>query len=182
MTGPRFTSSTLLVPRGGLGALREELAAKALPVWGLFAAQIGARSDEVELIVAGEDSPALEAAEEESTQLLEATVRPTSAERLTDEGIYALRWFEIVEWNWPEFLHLSETAWPGFEGANDGVRIHGFFRTPGDPSRVLLVTRYPSLSSWESSRNAPDDAGGANFRRRHELTLSTIVRTYRLIA
>ena len=178
----RFTLQKLIVPRGGMNELKAELVEAALPVWGLFAAQIGARSDEVELIVAGDDSPALEAAEEEATQLLEATVRPTSAARLTDEGVYALRWFEIVEWNWPEFLELSETAWPGFEAANEGVRIHGFFRTPGDPSRVLLVTRYPSLAVWESSRNAPDDAGGANFRRRHELTLSTTVRTYRLMA
>lgn len=47
---------------------------------------------------------------------------------------------------------------------------------------MLLVTRYPSLAGWEPSRNGPDDAGGANFRRRHQLTRSTDVRTYRMIA
>lgn len=178
----RFTDLTLLVPRGSLPALRRELDELQVPVWALLVAQIGARADEVELIVASEDVPALTTATVESAQALEATVRPTTTERITDDGIVALRWFEIVESEWPEFLALSEGAWPGFEGANDGVRIHGFFRPPDDPTRVLLVTRYPSLASWETSRNGPDEAGGANFRRRHELTVTTIVRTYRPIA
>jgi hypothetical protein len=177
----RFTLQKAIVPRGGMNELKAELVEAGLPVWGLFAAQIGARSDEVELIVAGEESPALESASVEHVHLIESTVRPTTTDRVTDDGVFALRWFEIVEWNWPEFLKLSETAWPAFEAANPGVRIHGFFRMPENPSRVLLVTRYPSLAAWEASRNAPDDAGGANFRRRHELTLSTIVRTYRAI-
>jgi hypothetical protein len=177
----RFTLQKLIVPRGGLPALQAELVEAALPVWGLFAAQIGARSDEVELIVAGEESPALESASVEHVHLLDATVRPTTTDRVTDDGVFAMRWFEIVEWNWPEFLQLSEGAWPGFEAANPGVRIHGFFRRADDPSKVLLVTRYPSLAAWEASRNADDAAGGANFRRRHELTLSTIVRTYRAV-
>lgn len=152
-----------------------------MPVWALLVAQIGARADEVELIVATGAAPALTTATVESVQPLEATVRPTTGDRITDEGAVALRWFQIVESDWPEFLALSEGAWPGFEAAHEGVRIHGFFRTPDDPTRVLLVTRYPSLAAWETSRNAPDHAGGADFRRRHELTVSTIVRTYRPI-
>ena len=178
----RFTDLTLLVPRGSLPALRRELEELGVPVWALLVAQIGARADEVELIVATDEPPALTTATVESARALEATVRPTTVERITDDGVVALRWFEIVETDWPEFLALSEGAWPGFEAANDGVRIHGFFRTPDDPTRVLLVTRYPSLAAWETSRNGPDEAGGANFRRRHELTVSTIVRTYRPIA
>jgi len=171
----RFTAATLTVPRGGLAALRSELGT----VWGLFVPQIGAASETVEVVVAGE-LPALTSATVAVAHALDATVRPTDDAPLTDDGVYALRWFEIDPVDWPEFLALSEGAWPGFEGANPGVRVHGFFR--GGDERVLLVTRYPSLASWESSRNAPDDAGGANFRRRHELTRSTIVRTYRLIA
>ena len=177
VTGGRFTAATVVVPRGGLGALRDELG----PVWGLFAPQIGAASETVEVIVAGE-LPSVASSTVEVAHPLVATVRPTDTTPLTDDGVFALRWFRIVADDWPEFLALSEGAWPGFEGANEGVRIHGFFRTPDDPTRVLLVTRYPSLASWETSRNAPDDAGGANFRRRHELTVSTIVRTYRAIA
>ena len=172
----RFTAATLVVPRGGLAALRSELG----PVWGLFVPQIGAASETVEVVVAGE-LPPLTAASVEVEAALTATVRPTDDAPLgPDDGVYALRWFDLDPGDWPEFLALSEGAWPGFEGANPGVRIHGFFRAGED--RVLLVTRYPSLASWETSRNAPDEAGGANFRRRHQLTRSTIVRTYRLIA
>ena len=175
MTGVRFTAATLVVPRGGVRALRAELG----DAWGLFAPQIGASSETVEVIVAGE-LPQLASATVEDSRPLDSTVRPLDDARLTDDGVYALRWFEIDPSDWPEFLALSEGAWPGFEAANPGVRIHGFFRS--DDDRVLHVTRYPSLAGWESSRNAPDDAGGANFRRRHELTRSTVVRTYRLIA
>ena len=184
MEGRAFTDVTLLVPRDGLPALRAELDERDVPVWALLVGQIGVRSDEVELLVAAEASelPALTTATAEAVRPLEATVRPTGSDRLADDGVYALRWFQIVEPDWPEFLALSEGAWPGFEAANAGVRIHGFFRAADDPTRVLLVTRYPSLAGWETSRNAADDAGGANFRRRHELTVSTIVRTYRAIA
>lgn len=170
-----FTAATLVVPRGALASVRAELG----PTWGVFAPQIGAASETVEVIVPGALRP-LTSATFETTAPLMSTVRPTDDVPLTDDGVYALRWFEIDPVDWPEFLALSEGAWPGFEGANPGVRIHGFFRS-GD-ERVLLVTRYPSLAAWETSRNAPDDAGGANFRRRHQLTRSTIVRTYRLIA
>jgi hypothetical protein len=173
----RFTAATLVVPRGGVGAVREELGGVA---WGVFAPQIGAASETIEVIVAGE-LPVLTTATVTVPRELTSTVRPTTTEPLpADDGVYALRWFEIDPADWPEFLALSEGAWPGFEGANPGVRIHGFFRRGED--EVLLVTRYPSLASWETSRNATDDAGGANFRRRHQLTKSTIVRTYRLMA
>ena len=171
-----FTTVTLVVPRGGVASVRDELGATT---WGLFAPLIGAASETLEVVVAGA-LRSLTSATVEASASLTATVRPTDASPLSDDGVYALRWFDIDPVDWPEFLALSEGAWPGFEGANPGVRIHGFFRSGED--RVLLVTRYPSLASWETSRNAPDDAGGANFRRRHELTRSTIVRTYRLIA
>lgn len=174
----RCTAATLAVPRGGLAAVRAELG----PVWGMFAPQIGAASETLEVVVPGE-LPALSTATVAVQQGLTATVRPTTTDPLpADDGVYAHRWFDIDPADWDEFLSLSEGAWPGFEGANPGVRIHGFFRSGDDGERVLLVTRYPSLAGWETSRNAPDEAGGANFRRRHQLTRSTIVRTYRLIA
>lgn len=171
----RFTAATLTVPRGGVPALRAELG----PQWGLFAPQIGAASETVEVVVRG-DLPELTSATIDVASELTSTVRPLDDTPLTEDGVYALRWFEIDDADWAEFLALSEGAWPGFEGANPGVRVAGFFRSGA--GRVLLVTRYPSLAAWETSRNAPDDAGGANFRRRHQLTRSTIVRTYRLIA
>ena len=173
-----FTAATLRLPRGGLRSLRDELGTR----WGLFVPQIGAASETVEVIIPGE-LPALADATVEAVDRITATVRPTTPDALpADDGVYAHRWFDIDPADWDEFLALSEGAWPGFEAANPGVRIHGFFRAGEQGERVLLVTRYPSLAAWETSRNATDDAGGANFRRRHELTKTTTVRTYRLIA
>jgi hypothetical protein len=143
--------------------------------WGVFSPQIGEESDTFVAIASAAPADADALADD----AIVTTVRPVDDQPLTDDGVYAHRWFDIDAADWPEFLALSEGAWPGFEGANPGVRIVGFFRCGDD--RVLLVTRYPSLASWETSRNAPDDAGGANFRRRHQLTKSTIVRTYRLL-
>jgi hypothetical protein len=177
MTGAGFAYVRLAVERGAAGNVREALAAR----WGLFAPQIGDSSESLVAIVRGEGVP--DGMTVESTEQLTATVRPTTTDPLpADDGVYALRWFEIDPSDWDEFLALSEGAWPGFEAANPGVRIHGFFRAGADGERVLLVTRYPSLASWETSRNVDEDGGRANFRRRHELTRSTIVRTYRLIA
>lgn len=175
-----FAYLRFAVERGAARAVADQLTDR----WGLFAPQIGDDSEALVAVVPapggwlGMSPPA--GATVESVVPLTATVRPTDTTPLADDGVFALRWFSIEPRDWPEFLALSEGAWPGFEAANPGVRIHGFFR--GGESDVLLVTRYPSLASWETSRNAPDDAGGANFRRRHELTKTTIVRTYRRIA
>jgi hypothetical protein len=173
-----FAHVRLTVNRGGLAAVRDA----AGPRWGLFAPQIGDTSESLVLITPGPEVPAGLPGAAEATPIT-ATVRPTSDEPLAaDDGVYAHRWFDIDPADWDEFLALSEGAWPGFEAANPGVRIHGFFRAGADGERVLLVTRYPSLAAWETSRNVDDEGGRANFRRRHELTKSTIVRTYRLIA
>lgn len=179
-----FVYCRLRVPRGGLAELRKELAVRAAEHWALFAAQIGAFSDEAVLIGTGSDAPALTSATVLDVEPLRATVRPLGAEPLRDDAVYAHRWFTLALADWPEFLALSDGAWPGFEAANPGVHIEGFFRSEREPeekARVLLVTRYPSLAAWEQSRNASDEAGGANFRRRHALTETTIVVTYRLL-
>lgn len=155
-------------------------------IWGVFTSQIGAPADQVVVVTTGSADVALpEASSFVSSEQIAPTVRPTSAEPLSLAGVYAHRWFDLAEDDWPEFLALSEGAWPGFEAANPGVKIEGFFRSDAvlsPDARVLLVTRYPSLAAWEQSRNATVEAGGANFRRRHELTRSTVVSTFRLLA
>jgi hypothetical protein len=173
-----FTHVRLTVARGAVREVREAAAGR----WGLFAPQIGDTSETLLLVVPGNEVPGGLPGAAEVTSIT-ATVRPTNDEPLpADDGVYAHRWFDIDPSDWDEFLALSEGAWPGFEAANPGVRIHGFFRAGADGERVLLVTRYPSLAAWETSRNVDDEGGRANFARRHELTKSTIVRTYRLIA
>jgi hypothetical protein len=169
----------LTVERGAARSIAEAMPER----WGLFAPQIGDTSETLVAVVPGAGVPVLEGVTVASLEPITATVRPTSTDKLpADDGIYALRWFDIDPSDWDEFLALSEGAWPGFEGVNPGVRIHGFFRAGADGERVLLVTRYPSLAAWETSRNVDDDGGRANFVRRHQLTKSTVVRTYRLIA
>ena len=173
-----FAHVRLTVDRGGLAAVRDAVVAR----WGLFVPQIGDTSESLVLVVPGRVVPSGLPGAAEVTPVT-ATVRTTSDEPLpSDDGVYAHRWFDIDPSDWDEFLALSEGAWPGFEAANPGTRIHGFFRAGANGERVLLVTRYPSLAAWETSRNVDDDGGRANFVRRHQLTRSTIVRTYRLIA
>lgn len=122
-------------------------------------------------------------------ELLRATARPTAIAPFEPGGLWAHRWFETAADTWAEFLDLSTGAWPAFE-REYGATIHGFFRAeavePPD-ARVLLVTRYPSLASWESSRGAgrSEDTdvaeAGRRFLRRRELTRRTIVRTAILV-
>jgi hypothetical protein len=163
---------------------------------GLFTGQIGVASDEGLALVAwpaaaragGPPAPLLDGCadvREVRRERLVATVRPTRPAALTRPGVYAHRWFEFREADWPEFLELSEGAWPAFERAYD-AEIQGFFRSLDvEPprARVLLLTRYASLAEWSRSREAIDDAtreSARRFRRRHELTESTVVVTTEL--
>ncbi len=168
-------------------------------LFGVWTGQIGLGADEGVLISAWRVRDSLErssrlgvegvdAIVEQRAERLVATVRPVSPEPPLASGVYAHRWFDIREESWPEFLRLSEAAWPDFE-ARHGARIVGFFRSTNveaPNARVLLLTNYPSLAVWESSRM--EHARGEtelrvreHFARRHELTLATIVRTTRLL-
>ena len=126
-----------------------------------------------------------------SIERLVATVRPTSPEPPADDGIYAHRWFDTTEEHWPEFVDLSQAAWPDFEGGFPGVRIYGLWRSlDATPPlvRALLITRYPTLAVWERSRpyeaeRVPGvDEARRRFVRRAELTDRTIVRVTRLVS
>ena len=108
-----------------------------------------------------------------------ATARPTSPEPIAGGGLFALRHFELHDAGaWDEFLALSTEAWPEFESTND-ARVEGLFRFTDVDDEALLVTRYPSLAGWESSRTSirPDNPAGRNFIRRRELTRRSVVRT-----
>jgi hypothetical protein len=162
---------------------------------GLFTGQIGVPSDEGIALSAwpgaarpGTPSPLFDGVadvRDVRRERLAATVRPTEPRALTLPGVYAHRWFELAEADWPEFLELSQGAWPAFERAYD-AEIQGFFRSlevAPPRARVLLLTRYASLAEWSRSREAVDDAtreSARRFRRRHELTESTVVVTTEL--
>ena len=124
---------------------------------------------------------AVEDVVESKVERLIATVRPTEPTPPTKPGVYAHRRFEIQERDWPEFLDLSESAWPSFE-SDFGVEVVGFWRSLDvEPprARVFLLTYYPDLSTWERSRRPTKDAR-ERFVRRHELTEHTVVVTTEL--
>jgi hypothetical protein len=178
------------------GPVAESVASSGGSIFGLWRGEIGWHTDEGALMTAwpsGEfGHPTLEeipGVAESSAERVDATVRPLDPTPPTESGIYAHRWFEIASDDWPEFVELSQGAWPDFEAAF-AARIVGFWRSvdsAAGQARVLLVTRYPSLASWERSRPySADPVEGVQearrkFLRRAELTKRTIVRISRLV-
>ena len=156
-------------------------------LFGVWRGQIGLEANEGIALTAWPDEEALAAgatalhgvfadARESRAERLVATLRPEEPVPPQRAGVYAFRFFSILDRDWPEFADLSGRAWPGFEAGYD-AHICGFFRSldvrPPD-ARVLLLTRYASLAVWEASRA---DVGRPEFQRRHKLTRATIVCT-----
>jgi hypothetical protein len=166
-------------------------------LYGLWVSQIGLPSEEGVVMTTGprerpiknEINPVIAGIEDildYQGERLAATVRPVEPIAPTRPGIYAHRWFDILDSNWNEFLELSEGAWPTFEKSFD-AEIIGFWRSldvQPPKARVLLLTRYPSLAVWEISRRGYHSQAELDtlkrFRRRHELTESTCVVTMAL--
>jgi hypothetical protein len=169
------------VAPGEWDAFVERLRAAAGPaLFGVWRGQIGLESNEGIAMTAWPDEEALAAgarrlapifaaARESHAERVIATLRPASPAPPERSGVYAFRFFEIADADWDEFAALSERAWPGFESGFD-ARICGFFRSldvAPPAARVLLVTRYASLATWEASRA---DVSRAEFQRRHKRT------------
>ena len=168
------------VPKGGWGEAIAGARSDA-GVIALFAAEIGAAASDGVLL--STDADVALPAEVLATYRLVPTARPTERPSgLDPSGVYAHRWFDVAAADVEEVVGLSASAWPAFEAGTPGTRIIGLFRVldVAEPAaRLLLLTYYPSLAAWESSRATEGSAREA-FVRRHQLTESTIVRTYRL--
>ena len=116
------------------------------------------------------------------------SVRPARPVPPLEPGVYAHRWFELRDADWPEFVELSTDAWPEFERSFDS-QILGLWRSRDveqPRARALLLTRYPSLAMWErsrgeSARSERESALWQRFVRRHQLTDSTVVVITRLL-
>jgi len=111
---------------------------------------------------------------------LAATVRPAPAELPRTTGIYTHRWFEVKTSDVPEFIDLSNHAWPYFEKEFPAA-VYGLFRAEASPqdrspdvTRMLLNTWYESHAVWEASRK-PSAEPAAMFARRTQLSLTTRV-------
>jgi hypothetical protein len=162
-------------------------------LYGLWVGQIGLGSNEGILVTAGEPSAlrVLEGVEDVADSRLErlvATVRPERPVPPLEPGVYAHRWFELQDADWPEFVELSTGAWPEFERSFDS-QILALWRSRDvelPRARALLLTRYPSLAMWErsrgeSARSERESAVWQRFVRRHQLTDSTVVFVTRLL-
>jgi len=164
--------------------------ASAVPgSYGLWRGEIGWYSDEGALMSVEALPDDVDGVISFEERRLEPTVRPDEPTPPREDGIYAHRWFEVASSDFAEFLELSEGAWPDFESVF-GVRIVGLWRDvepPGGTEHALLITRYPSLAVWESSRPYNPDLTPAaaearrRFVRRAEITLRTGVRIGRLV-
>ena len=177
------------------GPVHEALVA-ALPaerIWGAFHGLFGVGSNEVIAVTAGDDAAVadsietvagLDAVERVESLTLVPTVRPTDRTSLTREGLYVFRFFDVAHRDVEEIAALSQTAWTSFETV-DAYRAEpqGLFcqRDCSDErGRMLLLTWYDGLNSWQSSRRPPEEAR-QNFQRRHALTAGTIAYATRLI-
>jgi hypothetical protein len=158
--------------------------------WGAFQGLFGVGSDELIVVSVGDVEKlndrllALEAVREADTLLLEPTVRPTSETPLGREGLYVFRFFEIANQDVEEIAALSRAAWETFEATDDYSAEPQALFCQADRSaergRMLLLTWYDGLESWQTSRN-PHPKARENFQRRSALTRGTIAYATRLL-
>lgn len=170
-----------------LPALREREAS----LWGAFHGLFGVGSNELIMVTSWsmDADPVNELALEPEMERVEEyvlvpTVRPTSDDELTRAGLYVFRFFDVRNADVEEIAELSNTAWTTFEHTTRyEAEPQGLFcerDRARERGKMLLLTWYDGLSSWQTSRQ-PDPDAVANFRRRHELTLGTIAFATRLV-
>ncbi len=166
---------------------------KGISLWGVWEGLFGVASNELIVIAAA----AGERAEEEfieplsgqphtlqDVRLLVPTVRPDGTAPCELPGLYVFRFFDVDTADMDEVAGLSRQAWETFENS-DAYRSQpqGLFR-PADRSvtsgRMLLVTWYDGLDSWQTSRRPAPEAM-ENFQRRRMLTRGTVALATRLV-
>ena len=114
---------------------------------------------------------------------LDATVRPTHDAPLTRAGVYVFRFFQVNACDCDEVVSLSSQAWQTFENSDsytsEPMGLFRFADTSAIRGRMLLLTWYDNMTSWERSRTPHPDAT-ANFRRRASLSRSIVAYATRL--
>lgn len=181
--------------------LKETLDAQVLPnweavgvtVWGVWHGLFGVASNELIVMVTGTSetnldeitAPLAGIAEIRRSELLINTVRPVDTQPCEQPGLYVFRFFDVLHKDVDEIVQLSNEAWKSFENVDEyQAEPQGLFcqRDLSDASgTMLLVTWYDGLGSWQTSRRPPD-AARDNFRRRHDLTRSTVAIATRLVS
>lgn len=113
---------------------------------------------------------------------LVATVRPTEPAPPGKEGLYVFRWFHVLNKDVDEIARMSNKAWESFEGGFD-TEIQGLFAErdrEAKEGKMLLLTWYKNLDTWERSRKPSAEARDI-FVRRHQMTIETNAFATRLI-
>jgi hypothetical protein len=162
---------------------------QGVSVWGVWHGLFGLASNELYVVLVSEQAveTASQLPDDSSVinkLVMTPTVRPETPEPCTTPGLYVFRTFEVNNADVDAVAALSKEAWATFE-ATDAYRAQpmGLF-CEADRSnargRMLLVTWYDGLESWQTSRAPPPEARD-NFRRRHALTYSTAAVATRLV-
>ena len=161
-------------------------------IWGAFHGLFGIGSNELIVVTAGNDDAvdaSIESARGLDANLVESlrlkpTARPTSAKPLAREGLYVFRFLHVANADFEEIASLSDRAWRTFERPDDyRAQAQALFRQHDlseDRGRMLLLTWYDGLNSWQASREPPAEAA-ALFQRRRALTASSIAFATRLV-
>ena len=189
-----FAFLRLTARQGGWRHLHSALTRHLAPasVWGAFHGLFGVGSNELIAVMVG-DGDAVDASIETARRLdaehvdaliLKPTARPTSAEPLTREGLYVFRFLDVANADVEEIASLSAQAWRTFESPDDYQAEAQALFCQRDRSevrgRMLLLTWYDGLNSWQTSREPPAEAA-ALFQQRRELTSGSIAYATRLV-
>lgn len=176
-----------------IGAWRQS----GITLWGIWEGLFGVASNELLLVAAASGERSLndfdqalvaDVADDRvmvvEAELMTPTVRPTGTAPCDKPGLYVFRFFEVRNPDVEEVAQLSRQAWETFENSDAyESEPQGLFR-PCDGSastaRMLLVTWYDGLASWQTSRRPAPEAM-ANFQRRRELTNGTVALATRLV-
>jgi hypothetical protein len=118
---------------------------------------------------------------------LTPTLRPADGAKPAAMGVYVHNWFTIDANAFDEFVKLSGEAWPDFEGHFE-TKIFGLFAARPSKDdlmegarRLLLMTGYRDLDTWQKSRN-PAETARVAFARRRELTRVSLARACVLVS
>ena len=164
-----------------------------ITVWGVWEGIFGVASNELLIVAAASGDrtqPAFTAAlggglEVLDSLLLNATARPEGLTPCEKPGLYVFRFFDVQAQDVQEIARLSAVAWETFEDTADyQAEPQGLFAEAEKqmgPGKMLLVTWYDGLDSWQASRQPAPEAM-ENFRRRRELTRGTRALATRLVA
>ncbi len=189
-----FAFLRLTAHQGGWQRLHESLTNQLAPqqIWGAFHGLFGIGANELIAVTVGSDDAVTESIETArrldvdrvDALMLKPTARPTSTAPLTREGLYVFRFLDVAHADVEEIASLSARAWQTFEGSGDYRAEAQALFCQRDRSevrgRMLLLTWYDGLNSWQTSREPPAEAA-SYFARRRRLTPGSIAYATRLI-